>query len=195
MTSKTLTVIREEHRALRVMFHSMQQLVDRGPGGDPERFFGCLRAMLLYIDEYPERLHHPKETELLFPRVLARHPELRPAIERLDADHERSQQAVKGLMHLLVGWELLGDTRRPVFEEAFARYRASYLDHMDAEEQEILPVARKVLSADDWALVDRAFEANRDPLTGRYPAEGIYEALFTRIANDAPAPVGVGAPP
>src|SRR5690606_37229518 len=130
---------------------------------------------------------------LLFPRVLARHPELRPAIERLDADHERSQQAVRGLMHLLVGWELIGDTRRPVFEKAFARYRASYLDHMDAEEQEILPVARKVLSADDWALVDRAFDANRDPLTGHYPAEGIYEDLFTRIANDAPMPVGVGA--
>src|SRR5690554_2432076 len=172
MTSKTLTVIREEHRALRVMFHSMQQLVDRGPGGDPERFFRCLRAMLLYIDEYPERLHHPKETELLFPRVLARHPELKAVVQRLDADHERSEHAVKALMHLLVGWEFLGDARRPVFEEAFAQYRASYLDHMDAEEREILPVAQKVLSTDDWALVDQAFGANRDPLTGKFPAEG-----------------------
>jgi len=193
MTSKALRIIREEHRALRVMLHSMQRLVDRGPALDPARYFRCLRAMLLYIDEFPERLHHPKETELLFPRVLARHPELRSAVTRLDADHARTQQAVKGLMNLLVGWELLGEERRPVFEQAFALYRASYLDHMDAEEQEILPVARKVLSADDWALLDRAFEANRDPLTGLYPAEGIYEDLFTRIANDAPMPVGVGA--
>ncbi len=192
MTSKALTVIRDEHRALRVMLLSMQQLVGRGPGDDPLRFFRALRAMLLYMDEYPERLHHPKETALLFPRVLAKRPGVQAAIKRLDADHERSEHAVKGLMHLLVGWEFLGDARRPAFEDAFTRYRASYLEHMDAEEHEILPVAQEVLTDEDWALVDRAFEANRDPLTGKHPAEGIYEALFTRIANDAPAPVGLG---
>ena len=192
MTSKTLAVIRDEHRAMRVMLLSMQMLLELGPGDDPVRFFRCLRAMLLYIDEYPERLHHPKETELLFPRVLSRQPELRTVIERLDADHEHSEHAVKILMHLLVGWEFLGDARRPAFEDAFSRYRDSYLGHMEAEETEILPVASKVLSDGDWALVDEAFEANRDPLTGKYPAEGIYKALFTRIANDAPAPVGLG---
>jgi len=192
MTGKTLAVIRDEHRAMRVMLHSMHQLIRQGPADDPARFFGCLRAMLLYIDEYPERLHHPKETELLFPKVASRRPAVRSVIERLDVDHERSEQAVKRLMHLLVGWEFLGEARRAVFEETFAHYRAAYLEHMDVEEQEILPVAQKVLTPEDWELVDGAFEANRDPLTGKYPAEGIYEALFTRIANDAPAPVGLG---
>src|SRR5690606_18337148 len=137
--------------------------VGRGPGDDPLRFFRALRAMLLYMDEYPERLHHPKETELLFPRVLAKRPGVQAAIERLDADQERSEHAVKGLMHLLVGWEFLGDARRPAFEEACTHYRASYLEHMDAEEHEILPVAQEVLTDEDWALVDQAFEANRDP--------------------------------
>ena len=192
MTSKALAVIRDEHRALRVMLLSMHQLIRRGPGHDSARFFRSLRAMLLYIDEYPERLHHPKETGLLFPRVLARRPAVKAAIERLDADHECSEHAVRGLMHLLVGWEFLGNSRRQAFEDAFTHYRAAYLEHMDAEEQEILPVAREALTDEDWALVDQAFEANRDPLTGKYPAQGIYEALFTRIANDAPAPVGLG---
>src|SRR5690606_33185168 len=116
MASKALTVIRDEHRALRVMLLPMQQLAGRGAGDDPLRFFRALRAMLLYIDEYPERLHHPKESEHLFPRVLAKRPEVRAAIQRLDADHERSEHAVKGLMHLLAGWEFLGDARRPAFE-------------------------------------------------------------------------------
>lgn len=192
MTSKTLTVIRDEHRALRVLLQSMHLLIRQGPGKDAARFFRSLRAMLLYIDEYPERLHHPKETELLFPRVVSKRPEVQAIIDRLDADHERSEQAVKGLMHLLVGWEFLGDTRRTAFEEAFFHYRAAYLEHMEAEEQEILPVAQEVLTDEEWVLVDEAFEANRDPLTGKYPADGMYEALFTRIANDAPAPVGLG---
>lgn len=192
MKTNALTVIREEHRALRTMLVSMHQLIRQGPGDDSARFFRSLRAMLLYIDEYPERLHHPKETELLFPRVVRKRPAVQEVIERLDADHERSEQAVKGLMHLLAGWEFLGDARRSVFEDAFTHYRTAYLEHMDAEEREILPVAQEVLTKEDWAQVDRAFEANRDPLTGKYPAEGIYEALFTRITNDAPAPVGLG---
>ena len=38
------------------------------------RDFALLRAMLFYVDEFPERLHHHKEDELLFPRVRARCP-------------------------------------------------------------------------------------------------------------------------
>ena len=48
---------------------SLQLMVERGPKKDADRFFAVLRAMLFYVDEFPERLHHPKETELLFPKV------------------------------------------------------------------------------------------------------------------------------
>jgi hypothetical protein len=44
------------------------------PGDEPERFFDVLRAMLFYIDEFPERLHHPKESDLLFPKLARRVP-------------------------------------------------------------------------------------------------------------------------
>lgn len=69
MTHKSLQVIRDEHAALAAMLLSMSMMVQRGPGDDPEQFFDVLRAMLFYIDEFPEKLHHPKESELLFPKV------------------------------------------------------------------------------------------------------------------------------
>ena len=34
--------------------------------------FTMLRAMLFYVDEFPERLHHTKESQLLFPRIRER---------------------------------------------------------------------------------------------------------------------------
>ncbi|TXT35598.1 MAG: hemerythrin HHE cation-binding protein, partial [Comamonadaceae bacterium] len=37
-----------------------------------------------------------------------------------------------------------------------------------------------------------AFETNCDPLTGKYPCDPVYEQLFTRIVNHAPAPIGLG---
>ena len=33
-------------------------MVERGPGDNPEKFFDVLRAMLFYIDEFPEP-HRP----------------------------------------------------------------------------------------------------------------------------------------
>jgi hemerythrin-like domain-containing protein len=191
--SLALRVIREEHSALSAMLHSMQLLIRQGPGSDPERFFATLCAMLFYICEYPERLHHPKETEWLFPAVARKSPAVARVVQRLDKDHASSERAVRELQHALQAWEFLGDGRRQEFVRAFESYRIAYQEHMMLEETEILPVAEELLGSEDWTAIDQAFAANRDPLTGRHPAEGIYRDLFRRIVHDAPEPIGFGA--
>jgi hypothetical protein len=62
---------------------------------------------------------------------------------------------------------------------------------MRLEEQQVLPLAEKVLTAEDWAELDDAFAGNRDPLTGHEP-EADYRALFSRIVNTLPSPIGLG---
>jgi len=191
-TPETLRVIREEHNALSAMLQSLHLMVRRGPDVDPRKFFDTLRAMLFYIDEFPERLHHPKESELLFPRVASLAPQTQEAIARLEQDHAKGEAAVRELQHLLQAWEWLGDSRRQAFVDALERYLGFYRDHMHLEEAEILPAAERTLSAQDWTELDAAFGANRDPLTGRYPPDAVYEQLFKRIVHDAPAPIGLG---
>ena len=192
MKHRSLEIIRDEHSSLAAMLQSMRMLVDRGPGDDPKNFFDVLRAMLFYIDEFPERLHHPKETELLFPRVAAAAPEVGVAIARLDRDHEYTEKAVRDIQHLLMAWEYMGESRRQAFVDGFTRYGNLYLAHMQLEEQEVLPAAEKHLTEADWALLDAEFEKNCDPLTGKYKPDPAYEALFTRIVMNAPAPIGLG---
>lgn len=189
---ETLRVIRDEHNALAGMLQSMSLLVRQGPGSDPQRFFATLEAMLFYIDEFPERLHHPKESELLFPRVAKLAPQTAAAIERLGQDHHKGESAVRQLQHQLMAWKLLGDSRSAAFVEASGRYVHFYLEHMQLEEREILPAAEQLLGEQDWADLDAAFLANRDPLTGKYPVDEVYEYLFRRIVHDAPAPIGLG---
>ena len=193
MTPSSLKIIRDEHSSLAAMLQSTRMLVERGPQDDARSFFDVLRAMLFYIDEFPERLHHPKETELLFPRVLKAAPDTATAIARLDHDHEYTEKAVRDLQHMLIAWELMGVSRRAAFTKAFTRYVDLYLSHMHLEEQEILPAAVKHLTAEDWQALDAAFEANRDPLTGHYAPEKDYERLFSRIVMAAPAPIGLGS--
>ena len=190
--ARSLQIIRDEHASLAAMLQSMRMLVERGPDESRKNFFDVLRAMLFYIDEYPERLHHPKESNLLFPKVVKASPKVLGAIDRLERDHMYSEKAARELQHLLLSWELLGPSRRTAFEEAFKKYVDFYLEHMHLEEEVILPEAEKVLSTHDWAEIDAAFDKNADPLTGKYPPTAEYEKLFSLFVQRAPAPMGLG---
>ena len=192
MSHESVRIIHDEHAALAAMLQSLRMMVQRGPSNEPENFFDVLRAMLFYIDEFPERLHHTKETELLFPPVLARAPHLKEALDKLDRDHAHGEASVRELQHLLLAWELLGESRRAAFEDAAKRYLEFYLEHMRQEETLILPEAEKVLTAADWTALDAAFATNCDPLTGKYPRDPVYDRLFTRIVMRAPSPIGLG---
>ena len=165
MSHESIRIIRDEHAALAAMLRSMVMLVERGPGDEPTVFFDVLRAMLFYIDEFPERLHHPKESDLLFLKVARVSPVVMAALERLEQDHMHSEAAVRDLQHHLMAWELLGESRKTTFVEAARAYVDAYLDHMRLEETVVLPEAEKGLSETDWKELDAAFAANRDPLT------------------------------
>ena len=187
-----LQTIRDEHASLAAMLQSMRLMVEKGPYDDHRQFFNVLRAMLFYIDEFPERLHHPKESNLLFPKVVKLAPKTMGAVDKLERDHMRSEKAARDLQHLLLAWELLGPGRRAAFEEAMGQYIDAYLEHMNLEENVILPEAERCFSEDDWRLLDAAFAENADPLTGQYRPTEAYERLFTLIVTRAPSPIGLG---
>lgn len=189
---RSLQIIRDEHASLAAMLQSMRMMVVLGPGEGRHTFFDVVRAMLFYIDEFPERLHHPKESNLLFPRVVKASPKVMGAIDKLERDHMYSEKAVRELQHMLMAWELLGSSRRAAFEDAFSKYVDFYLEHMSLEESVILPEAERCLSAEDWHTLDAAFVENADPLTGHYPPTQEYEKLFSLIVTRAPAPIGLG---
>ena len=192
MTHPAIRIIREEHAALAAMLRSILLLLDqhRRRGSLPD--FAALRAMLFYVDEFPEQRHHRLESELLFPKLRARTPLSRALLDRLDAEHACGAHRIRDLEHSLVAFEMLGETRRAAFERDAQRYVSFYLAHMALEEQEILPLAEQTLTAPDWQELDEAFASNRDPLTGHEPTAD-YRALFTRIVNAVPAPIGLGA--
>ena len=193
MSHAALRVIHDEHAALAAMLRSILLLLSqhRRQGTLPD--FALLRAMLFYVDEFPERRHHVKESALLFPKLRTRSAELDHVLERLDQDHERGERAIRDLEHALLAFEMMGEPRREAFEHAAQLYADFYFQHMSLEEKQVLPLAERVLNAQDWQELDAAFAANRDPLTGHEP-EDDYRALFSRIVNVLPAPLGLGDP-
>ncbi len=112
-------------------------------------------------------------------------------LDLLDADHASGERSIRDLEHAVLGFEMMGEPRRQAFEEAAECHMSFYLAHMGMEEQQILPLAEQVLTEEDWAELDPAFSGNCDPLAGHGP-EADYRALFARIVNSVPAPIGLG---
>lgn len=192
MTHESIRIIRDEHAALTTMLLSLETMIESGPGNEPEIFFDVLRAMLFYIDEFPERLHHPKESQLLFPRVARMAPDTEEVIARLEQEHVSGTLAARELQHLLLAWELVGDSRHAAFDQAARQFLVFYREHIRLEDELILPAALRVLNEADWEELDAAFRTNRDPLTGSYPRDPVYDRLFTRVVRRVSLPMGPG---
>src|SRR5688500_15445229 len=183
-----ISVLKSEHRSISAVLHGLKQLAKDAQNAAVRPDFRVFRAMLHYLDQYPERLHHPKEDEHLFARLLLRAPEAEKLIDDLQGEHLRGAALIRELERALLlfddGWPAGGRE----FKAAVDDYAEFHWKHMRKEEEQLLPIAERRLQAEDWKAIDAAFCANTDPIAG--VRERDFERLFTRIANLAPAPIG-----
>jgi hemerythrin-like domain-containing protein len=191
MVLSALTIIRDEHQAIAAVLHALRHLVQgiRQQHAKPD--FQALRTLIFYIDAFPERMHHPKESHHLFRYLRARSAQAEALLDKLEREHAYGEQEILRLEHLLLEYEMLGDSRFAAFAAAVEAYCDGYIGHMRAEEEHVLPLASELLTHADWARVNAEFAMNRDPLTGHHPEEE-FAALFSRIVNLLPPPLGVG---
>src|SRR6185503_6071310 len=81
--NEAIRILRDEHRSISSVLHGLRELarIAQDPAVRPD--FSVFRAMIYYIDWFPERLHHPKENDVLFPRLLMRLPSAAPLVQQL----------------------------------------------------------------------------------------------------------------
>ena len=161
MQPTAVQLIVDEHRAIATVLHVLQAAVDEARRGNAAPDFGRLRAVLVYLDEMPARVHHTSEGRLLFPLIRERCPALRPVLDRLEAEHERVERIVRELGHALSAWQVMGEGRHEAFELLAHTYVEMYLGHMSVEEGYVLPVAMDYLDEADWKRLALAFEHQR----------------------------------
>ena len=141
--------------------------------------------------------HHTLEDDLLWPLLLARVPEeLAPIVHLMEAQHAGVEGALATIGDLLPRWR---DTAAADLRDALAdQYDALYVtlaEHLDAEEQRLLPIAARALSQAEWDALGeegrRRGNRREDPLVlGMFAYEGD-PAVFQRILADAPWPVRI----
>jgi len=190
-TMQAIRIIREEHQALAAVLHGLLYTVREIRKYQLQPDFELLGAMIYYIDTFPERLHHPKEDAWLFRLLRLRHPPARALLERLESEHRAGGAKLRQLEQALIRYQQGGRGEFAVFAAAVEAFVAFERSHMRSEESEVIPLAQKYLIPADWQEIDAAFLDNKDPLLGE-AARDDFQALFRRIVNLAPPPIGVG---
>ena len=189
---KAIQKIRDEHRSISAVLHALKQLARDAQDSRVKPDFAVFRAILHYIDQFPEQLHHPKEDEFLFPPLVAREPKMTKVIDSLRAEHKQGDRLVRELERALVLFEDSWPEGAGEFLQCVNDYADFHWKHMRKEEQEVLPAAERLFTPADWKAIDEAFDVNQDPIAGI--KERDFQALFSRIVSLAPAPVGFAEP-
>jgi hemerythrin-like domain-containing protein len=139
--------------------------------------------------------HHTIEDELLWPRLLERVPQdLAPVVELMQSQHERLDGLLTEIGALLPTFGAdAAAADRDRLADLFDDLATSLVEHLDAEEQRLIPLADRTLTDAEW---DELGEAGRHGtprselslVLGMYQYEGSPDAIAKMLA-DAPPPV------
>ena len=153
-----------DHRNMERLLALIEDQVDRFREGTPLDF-DLLASVLDYIRNFPERCHHPRE-DLVFQRLLTRHPSATEAIGDLLKEHRQLAELTARLVEAVRYVELEMDVPRARLESVARDYIAACRRHIAEEERVFFPLAEQRLTDEDWREIEAAISAPDDPLFG-----------------------------
>jgi hypothetical protein len=144
--------------------------------------------------------HHTSEDELAWPILLERVPEeLAPIVTLMESQHERVDGLLEEVTALRTAWQSTGDvSTRDRLADTLDTLYAHLAEHLDAEEERLLPIAARTLTLEEWQAMGehgrRATPRSELFLTfGMFQHDGDPEVIARMLAK-APAPVRLVVP-
>lgn len=185
--ARAIAIIRDEHRSMAAALHAWTQLLAAARRSRKTPDASAMRAIVLYLRNFPVALHHPKEEDYLFRKLRERTNLVDAELDELERQHLRDRALVAELETCVEAVAAAGKEAPPLeaiaaLEAAVGRYAEFHWDHMGREEAVILPAAQQHLTAQDWESINQAFE--RDPhirLGGETDVQ--YHHLIARIVR------------
>ena len=139
--------------------------------------------------------HHTIEDELMWPKLLERVPEeLAPIVHLMESQHERVDGLIQQIDALLPAFrETAAADVRERLADLLDTLHVHLVEHLDAEEERLLPIAARTMTQQEW---DAMGEAGRSGLPrremaltfGMYQYEGDPQVIAKMLA-EAPPPI------
>ncbi|MGY1714879.1 hemerythrin domain-containing protein [Geodermatophilus sp. SYSU D01106] len=138
------------HRAFRRELRLVPGLVRAVAPGDTARAAVLAAHTRMFLQGL--HLHHTAEDDLLWPKLLERCPPDAALIGRMEEQHAEVERLTEALGPALDRWE--AEARPAVAEEVAGTVdalREVLLVHLEEEEREILPLARRHVTQEEWS--------------------------------------------
>jgi hemerythrin-like domain-containing protein len=185
--------MRTIHSAFRRELRLAPELLRSVEHGDRLRA-GVVGVHLDLLDRFLHH-HHTIEDDMLWPKLLQRvSSEIAPVVEMMEDQHH----AVADLLtHTVAGrqrWRADADrARADELAEIYRQLHASLLEHLEAEEQHVMPLVEACITAKEWAAIGKAAQRgtpvkDAPRMLGMLAYDGDPEVL-THMLGAVPAPL------
>lgn len=139
--------------------------------------------------------HHTAEDDLLWPKLLERVPEeLAPLVHLMEQQHATVEALLEEIADVLPRWRSTADrVDRDALADLHDRLYVHLVEHMDAEEERLLPIASRNVSQEEWEEMGAAARSGTPRsksllVLGMIVQDGDPELVSVMLAG-APAPV------
>lgn len=149
--------------------------------------------IMYYMTHYPDLFHHPRE-DIVFAKVKKIDAGASDVVDELMRQHVVLRESGAKLVESLEGVIAGAMLARASIEAPGQTYIAYFRSHMNKEEEEIFPLALKLLSDQDWNDVEAAEPSAADPLFGE-SVQQRYRSLHQHIAREVGCACASDAPP
>lgn len=153
------------------------QYLDMCRGKTPD--YSLMRSIVVYIQEYPEQIHHPME-DMIFSILLERLENIK-FVEVMIAEHTKLETATRNLRESIES--VMGcNATTGELKQQLSDFLLIQRQHIYKEEVEVYPVVQTVLTVEDWRRLQSMASILDEPTHGRSTRED-YERLYREIEN------------
>ncbi len=168
----------QDHKHLIKLLDLIESLLDMfHQGTEPDYELMC--EMMEYMENYSDQVHHPTE-DLIFDRLINHAHQQHPVLEVLRKQHAVLSEMTRNFRESLEGILHEEVLRRDQVEAEGREMVATLRMHLNLEETEAFPLARKVLTDEDWEAIEQQASKTTDPVFGdRDPAR--FHTLYLHL--------------
>lgn len=153
-TPRVVQALHNEHVYMSNLLDSLAEQIDlMAQGKDTD--FHLLLDIIDYMQNFPDRYHHPRE-DILYQRMALRDDEAARDVQLLMAEHELLEKLADELAECIRDIHVLPTVlKKQKALNLCEGYVNALRDHMNREEGKVLPRAAEILQPEDWFIIEQ----------------------------------------
>ena len=165
------------------------QYLDMCRGKIPD--YSLMRSIIVYIQEYPEQIHHPLE-DMIYSIMLERVEDVE-FVQGLISEHTQLEVVTRELRESVESLSSCAASSEKL-KQKLSEFLVGQRQHIYSEESEVFPFVQSVLTNKEWERLQYMTPILDDPIRGRRTwydyerlsreIEGRYKTEFPGAEND-----------